>query len=180
MTDSRRRWLLALAGIVGEAARVHRIDPLLAWAIVMQESRGKVSAYRYEPGWRYFTDTHGAALRTTRELAARLLSPTEFHTQSASWGPMQVMGSVARELGYRGMIPDLLVSPAVALDLGCRKLAALIAKYDGSLEDAISAYNDGDDYTDLDNEAYVVGVMGYKRGAAEDAEMLEALGIQPT
>lgn len=163
------------ARLVGDAARAHDVEPALAWGVLWRESAGEVWAYRYEPGWRWFTDHLGRPLGQGRQHAAQHLSPTEFNAQSASWGLMQVMGSVARELGHRGPISTLLVHPSEAVWLGCKKLGQLTYRFRGSIEDAVSAYNDGDGYADRDNESYVEAVGLFRAQTLTNTELMEAL-----
>lgn len=167
---------LILAAKAYEIARSTELDPVLVWSVVMQESSGHPWAYRYEPRWRWFTDIDGKALHVTRGEAKAILSPTEFHAQSASWGPMQVMGSVAREIGYHDQpLSKLIFQPNTALYLGCKKLSSLWKKFAGSEDDAISAYNDGDDYTGHDNYEYVDGVKSHRAAILRDRELLHVL-----
>ena len=69
---------------------------------------------------------------------------TEWALQAASWGPMQVMGAVARELGFRGWFPALCTWPA-GVDYGTLHLRKLrnrfLDKY--GWEGVAAAYNAG-------------------------------------
>ena len=69
------------------------------------------------------------------------MSPTERQDQMTSWGLMQVMGAVARELGHTGPLSDLL-DPPTGLFYGCLHLRRFRAKYD-IWPDVIAAYNAG-------------------------------------
>lgn len=111
------------------------LDPLLIQAIVEHESGGNVWAVRYEPAWKWFVtpETHAARLGITAD--------TEKQLQSMSLGPMQVMGAVARELGFKGLLTELLGAEA-GINYGCLKLKSLLVRY-GNEDDAISAYNQG-------------------------------------
>jgi len=171
---------LILASKAREMALSTELDPVLVWAIVMQESAGQPWAYRYEPHWRWFTDVEGNALHVSRGEARALLTPTEFHAQSASWGLMQVMGSVAREIGYHDQpLSKLLFQPNTAMYLGCKKLSSLWKKFAGSEDDAISAYNDGDGFMDRDNYEYVDGVRAHRAAIMRDRELLGVLKGDP-
>jgi soluble lytic murein transglycosylase-like protein len=66
---------------------------------------------------------------------------TEAMLQGTSWGLMQVMGTVARELGHSAMLTQL-ADPEIGVNLGTLKLRRLLDYY-GLREDAISAYNQG-------------------------------------
>lgn len=111
------------------------LDPLLAIAICEQESGYVSSRVRYEKNWKYLINTakHAQALGISIE--------TEIQLQMFSWGPMQVMGSVARELGYLGHLTELII-PQFGVSYGCKKLKQLSKKY-LSLDDLIASYNAG-------------------------------------
>jgi len=124
--------------IVAAAAR-HDIPPEIIAAMVHQESAGDHKAYRYEPGWRYWYLT-GGVLRAP----AGISLPTERMQQATSWGLMQVMGAVAREMGCElKWLADIRDDPALALDLGCSYLARLRKRFGGGVERWLGAYNSG-------------------------------------
>lgn len=67
----------------------------------------------------------------------------EWWGQQASWGLTQVMGGVARELGYDGpWLTGLLLDPVLVLDHGCRHLLKKLRRCQDEAA-AISAYNLG-------------------------------------
>jgi len=111
------------------------IDPDLSRAIAAVESSWNPWAVRYEPKWRYFY--------FVREYADKLMITveTEQMLQACSWGPMQVMGSVARELGFDAELPRLTNSE-LGIRYGVSKLKKLFEKYNDESE-VISAYNQG-------------------------------------
>jgi soluble lytic murein transglycosylase-like protein len=53
---------------------------------------------------------------------------------------MQIMGAVARELGFKAPYLSALFDPTENLQWGCMKLGQLTSRYTGG---AISAYNAG-------------------------------------
>jgi hypothetical protein len=122
----------------------------------MVESAGDTLAVRYESHWKYFVNP---------ELFARLnniTADTERTLQMMSFGLMQVMGGVARELGYRRNLLSL-TDPVLAIDYGCRKLAQLKGKYN-TTDDIIAAYNAGSPRKNgglYVNQAYVDKVRGF-------------------
>lgn len=130
------------------------LDSDLCLAIAGHETGFDSDKTRYEPHWTYWVDSHHYAehLGITLE--------TEIIHQSTSWGPMQIMGSVCRELGYLGQLP-LLINPELSVLFSCRKLGLIQKKY-SSLSDQISAYNSGVPlkiqgvYT---NSAYVTDIL---------------------
>jgi soluble lytic murein transglycosylase-like protein len=127
------------------------LDPKVVEAICQVESSGNWYACRYEPKWSYFYDTAGWA-KLLRQTEA-----TEKMQQATSWGPMQVMGSVAREHGFRGYLTELAVTN-IGLRYGCLHLRKFLNRYP-RLDDAISAYNQGNPRKDGDglyvNQGYV-------------------------
>jgi soluble lytic murein transglycosylase-like protein len=111
------------------------IDPDLVEAIVMTESAGLPMKVRYEPTWKYLykVDEFAKSLTITPD--------TEKVLQSCSWGLMQIMGSVAREVGFVKDMP-VLCEVEVNLFYGCKKLKSFINKYPIQT-DAIASYNAG-------------------------------------
>lgn len=150
-------WLQKLPwDLLSMAAAKYGVDPMLAAAIIQTESSGNRYCLRYEKNWRYLV---------TPEIYAKELGitdDTEIQTQMFSYGLMQIMGSIARELGHHGAM-GLLFDAQLNLDLGCKKIAQCLRKYQ-KLEDAIASYNAGSArYNDgvLVNQGYVDRVKGY-------------------
>lgn len=112
------------------------LDDTLVAAICEVESSGIPGKTRYESTWTYFEDpkSYAASLGITEE--------TETLLQKFSYGPMQVMGAVAREHGYRGHLP-LLCSEYLGVYYGCVHLRWLTLKHGYSGDDLISSYNWG-------------------------------------
>jgi soluble lytic murein transglycosylase-like protein len=116
---------------IAEAAAAHAFDPRVVEAVVAVESSGRTHAYRFEP---QFFDKYLAGKPEWRGAVPERVS--------ASYGLMQVMFVVAKELGFSGD-PELLFVPRVGLDWGCRKLATLMAWAEGDPVRALCAYNGG-------------------------------------
>src|SRR5690349_19464468 len=94
-------------------AQAFGLDPDLLQAQVIVESAGKTHAYRFEPGFwnRYMKDKpewDGA-------------NPERV---SASYGLLQILYPVAKELGYADL-PEHLFAPVTGLHWGAKKLAML-------------------------------------------------------
>ncbi len=125
-----------LNDMVDSIAQEYGLDPRLVMAFIQVESAARTWACRFEPHWPYFKDVSkwASALGQTEE--------TEKMQQATSWGPMQVMGAVARELGFKGFLSQLSITE-VGIRCGCMKLQALFKKYDNQ-DDVIAAYNQGD------------------------------------
>lgn len=114
------------------AATTHQLSPTLVEAITVVESSGKAYAYRYEPAFwaRYMAhDPQWASANPERV--------------SASYGLMQVMFPVAKEMGFGQVDPEYLFVPAIGLEFGCRKFASVLRWAGGDIARALAAYNGG-------------------------------------
>ncbi len=116
---------------IAEAAAAHGLDPRVVEAVVAVESSGRTHAYRFEPK---FFDRYLAGKPEWKGTVPERVS--------ASYGLMQIMYVVAKELGFSGE-PELLFVPRVGLDWGCRYLATLMAWAEGDLVQTLAAYNGG-------------------------------------
>lgn len=121
--------------LIKAAADAHDLPFDLVAAICYVESAFNSNAIRFEPGWRWFLSpkTWSRRVKTTER--------TERVGQAISWGLMQVMGTVARERGFKGAFPELC-RPEIGLEYGCRHLVWNIQRW-GLTWDAIMAYNAG-------------------------------------
>lgn len=135
-------------------AKEHQIPLELVLAVIETESNFNNMTYRFEPNWKYHLSIEAFSKMT-------LVSyNTEKAMQQISWGLMQVMGTVARELGFKGLFTELC-DPGTGIDYGCAKLAGLLEKY-SSRDDAIASYNAGSPRRQADgtyfNQDYVTKV----------------------
>jgi len=160
----------AVAAAVSMAAQRNAVEPCVLAAIVWQESHGDTHAIRSEPGYRWLWDVYNwrpFRRLTQPEIAAAAPPadfrgptgasvPTEWAAQRMSWGACQVMGAVARELGFKGPFLSELLEPEVGIEYGAKLLAKLQATYE--LPDALSAYNAGRPTPD-NEEKYVRPVL---------------------
>jgi soluble lytic murein transglycosylase-like protein len=142
------------------------LDPKLVGAIAMTESSWDPAATRFEPLWKYFVDVPRWAAE------AGVTYDEERRDQATSWGLMQVMGSVARELGYTGRLADLRYNAEAGAALGCKKLAALLRTYPQET-DAIAAYNAGSPRRLDDGSGRYVNA-GYVDAVYQHLAMVEA------
>lgn len=111
----------------------HRLDPDVVTAVCLVESSGRTAAYRHEPA--FFLRYMAGKLEWEGENPDRV---------SASYGLMQVLYVVARELGYpRSEPPEGLFVPTCGLEYGCRAFADRMAWAKGDLKAALAAYNGG-------------------------------------
>lgn len=152
---------ISFRSCVEKAARRHGLPLDIVLGIIETESGGDYRAIRYEPHYRWLVDFSHPSVSAA----------TETMQQKTSWGPMQVMGAVAREHGFEGPFLSALCEPAVGVEYGCRLLARLIRLYRGTVADAVSAYNQGSAKKNVEtgeyrNQQYVDKVM-----AAADRHM---------
>lgn len=126
--------------IVEDAARRHGLPFELVAAIIAVESSDNPWASRFEPAFfrRYIQNNPDI----------RAISPCSLDTEkmlrATSFGPMQVMGQVARERGFKGPYLTQLCEPRIGIEYGCIHLAAFARKF-GPLGWAAvcAAYNGG-------------------------------------
>lgn len=111
------------------------VDEKLAKSICFVESSWETYRTRYENLWHYFYYPHICSNKLLISLE------TEKSHQMTSWGLMQVMGSVARELGFDDYMPKLCL-PEHGLFYGIKKLSLLKRKYP-LISDVIASYNAG-------------------------------------
>lgn len=127
-------WRLPLNLMLRES-KLNSIDIKVIAAATMVESSGNPFVTRYEDHYRWTLD----CAKYARQNGIR--EADEEHFQKTSWGFLQIMGGVARELGYYGPLTRL-AEPSTGLHWGSKKLALCLKKY-GNLADAIAAYNAG-------------------------------------
>ncbi|MFZ3047015.1 MAG: transglycosylase SLT domain-containing protein [Desulfatirhabdiaceae bacterium] len=154
--------------LIKKYADKYGLDPAIVYGICVKESclnpkdppskwRLDTKATRFEKNWHYFYRSQPIPGVTDTE---------EQRDQATSWGLMQVMGSVLREHGYKGVIPDILNDVEAQLDYGCKHLLKKIGKY--GLYHGILAYNTGSPRMNMDgsfvNEGYLRRVIQYSKG----------------
>jgi soluble lytic murein transglycosylase-like protein len=150
--------------VIELAAATHKLPADLVRAIVQVESSGNTFAIRYEPNFlltyvKKDVKTFGASRDTERI------------SRATSWGLMQVMGQVARELGCTEPFLSSLCEPVTGLECGCRLLARLRDKYleKHGWDGVIAAYNAGsprrDESGEYVNQPYVMKVLKHFKEA---------------
>lgn len=144
--------------IVSESER-QGIDPDFVLSIAYTESRFNPYVTRFEAKWSYFFNVgfYSKALGVTET--------TEKVLQSISWGPLQVMGTVCRELGYADHLAKLGGEWSESTLYGIKKLKAISRKY-SDIHDIASSYNQGSPVKNLktglyNNQEYVDNVIRY-------------------
>jgi len=118
-----------------QAAEQNSIDPIVFLAISIRESSCNPLAMRYEPDFPYIFDMGIFARKIGSSVA------TEEIGQKTSWGVAQIMGSVAREHGFRGWFPELC-QVDVGARYGALHLKSMFARFK-TTERAVAAYNAG-------------------------------------
>lgn len=129
-------WVISLPwDLIQEAAKEFSLDPKLVGAIMQVESNGNHYVTRLEPQWKYFSNPriHAENLGITEQ--------SESMHQATSWGALQIMGAVTRELGYQGPLTRL-AEPRIGMHWACRKLQELTRRY-GEESQVIASWNGG-------------------------------------
>lgn len=131
-----------LVQLAERAAAAEGLEPALVCAVVEQESNWNPWAIRYEP---LFFAKYVAPLYTNNKVGA-----TEAYARGISWGLMQVMGQVAREIGVSSLYLSTLCDPAVGLAVGCKVLRRKLDAHGGDRTKGLLAWNGGGnpDYAD--------------------------------
>ena len=117
-------------------AASHGLQPELVCAVCEQESAWNPWAIRCEPAFKaHYIDG---------DPILGQLSDTEAWSRSFSWGLMQVLGEVARELGFsRPHFVSELCDPVVGLEYGCKHLANKMKQAGGDITKALLLWNGG-------------------------------------
>ena len=136
-TICNTKWAKALPwpDIISAALEQHVPFFLLA-AVVQTESSGLERANRYEPGWKYFYQVEEFAKKLGTSKKEEMVG------QKHSYGLCQIMGTVARELGFCGSFDDLY-DVGTNLKYGAMKLRECLDRYHYNWWDAVAAYNAG-------------------------------------
>lgn len=157
------------------------ITPALVMGFIQTESSGDSWAHNPEPKYRWLWDYEKRrpfrAITKAEECseyppsdftAPRGVDPdAEWWDQQSSWGLMQVMGAVAREVGFSGPFLTALCDPEIGVFIGCAKLKALLRQW-GDPEMAACVYNRGSPgfkpgTKEFLNQSYVDKVMSASR-----------------
>jgi soluble lytic murein transglycosylase-like protein len=121
--------------LVRKTADEMGLDADLACAIAITESAANPLATRFEPEYRWFFEPAHFAHRLG------ITEATERTQQATSWGSMQIMGAVARELGFNEPLVKL-AEPETGALYGCKKLKSLSDRYENE-QAVIAAFNAG-------------------------------------
>ncbi len=134
--------------LIKKYASEYDLDNKIVYGVVMQESRGDQFAVRYEKHYKWIEDPkkHKPNICST---------DTEIELQKMSFGLMQMMGGVFRQLGFEGWLTKVMIDPYIQLDYGCRFLARKIKRY--GLKGGVCSYNSGSPIMDSHNEYRNIG-----------------------
>ena len=118
---------------INRIAGLHKLDPDLVEAVVIQESSGDPHARRLEPAfWKRYMQGKPE------------WKDADEKRWSASLGLMQIMPTTAMEHGFPQTDgPEWLFRPEINLEYGCRILKALLTWSGGKTAVALAAYNGG-------------------------------------
>lgn len=111
-----------------------KLNPCLLAAICHTESAGNRWAARYEPGYRWLNNPSDFSI------ALGITHETEEMMQKFSYGLMQIMGGLARDLRYIGPL-SALFDPDINMNYASLHISKLSRKYEET--DLIAAYNAG-------------------------------------
>jgi hypothetical protein len=156
------------------ARRLH-LDIAILIGLAMTESSFRWDATRYEKNYRWLWDVRGNKpfRKLTEKEAASDTPPADFlgikgvttakeewTNQRTSFGPIQIMGAVARELGFKGRFTEL--GRHAGIEYGLKHFKKLFNRFheEHDMVGVISAYNCGRPAPDL-NPAYVSKVLTY-------------------
>lgn len=152
--------------LIKHYANQYGFDPLFISAMAAVESSGNPWATRYEEDWPYLYKARDFSKKNNTTY------DTEVIHQKTSWGLLQMMGTVAREMNYDGPLP-MLCQPEINLNLCLKKLQDLTAKYI-SLDKVIASYNAGSVILTTDgrfmNQLYVDKVLSIYGDLKKSAE----------
>lgn len=125
-----------LKDLIEAAARKYSFDINLIAAMVKQESDGDPLAIRFEPGFfrRYLSGKPLNDLGGFVPSENRVTRDTERTLRACSFGLMQIMGQVAREIGYSDPSLTRLLIPDINLEWGCKYLSRLRDKFKTDVE----------------------------------------------
>lgn len=136
---SARRYNNRLKRTIEKVAKRHNLPASLVASIIWKESHGDPLARRYEPDFYLNYIAGKSKRRLSGHWPANRSEATERHERATSWGLMQPLLQVCRELGFRGDAAELF-DAETNLDFGCRKLRLCLKREDTAAQ-AIARYN---------------------------------------
>lgn len=139
------------------------IDERLIAAFIQKETGNANYKPRFEPHFRWINSP------ATWAKSLGISVGTEEILQKMSWGPMQIMGATARDMGFRGDIPELC-KPELGIHFGGKYLRWLYNQH-RDVRKMIAGYNAGPSAElnsdgRFENQPYVDDVLKYYRELA--------------
>lgn len=124
--------------LAGKYSVKYGLETALVCGLIEQESSWNCWSMRYEP--LFFTHYIQPLLNTNQ-----VHDMTEATARATSYGLTQVLGQVARELGFQGRFLTELCDPDIGVDFGCRKLKKCFEGKSNTWteHDALLCYNGG-------------------------------------
>ena len=153
--------------IIQKEANERGLDWRLIAALCRQESSGNQWAQRYEPN-----ATRSINQNFWKYASLNGITPqTESIAECTSFGLLQVMGYVARSLGFDGPLTRLC-DPETGVHYGCLLLCQLFKRFT-ELDAVVSSYNQGSPRKGIDGKYlnyknYVLPVLGYMAELSAD------------
>ena len=100
------------------------------------ESNCNHLAVRYESKFRWVLNVDKMAKKNG------ISEGTENVLQQMSFGPLQIMGGVLREMFYQDELTKMIYDPLLVIDYSCKRIKMLFDKY-GNIDDALACWNGG-------------------------------------
>ena len=92
---------------------------------------------------------------------------TEQTMQQMSFGPLQIMGGVLREMFYQDELTKMIYDPALVIDFSCKRLKMLFDKYGNIIDDVLACWNGGN------RKKYIInGLLQYSNQSYVDKVLL--------
>ncbi|MEP7236198.1 MAG: transglycosylase SLT domain-containing protein, partial [Ignavibacteriota bacterium] len=118
-------------------ANIYHLPPGLLAAFIQEESAFDQFAMRTEPGYLKKKRVIAEARAWSRAHQGLPTAASETFARSTSWGPMQVMGQVAREQGFDEKYLTSLITPFNSIDQGAKLLQKNLKRYRGDTLSAV-------------------------------------------
>jgi len=153
------RWEPAVRATLTRLTLNHSLNGYLVLAIIWKESGGNPWAWNPEPKYRWLMNVNTwkpFRPMSPAEIASEV-PPADFPClagdrdqewwgQQASWSLMQIMGSAAREQGFKGPYLPELCDPYINLEFGIKHLWNYAMQYGNrTVHDGLQRWNGGGD-----------------------------------
>ena len=144
-----------------KASQKYGLNADLVCSIASIESNCNHLAIRYEPKFRWVLNVPKMASRNNISI------DTEQTMQQMSFGPLQIMGGVLREMFYQDELTKMIYDPALVIDFSCKRLKMLFDKYGNIIDDVLACWNGGN------RKKYLInGLLQYSNQSYVDKVLL--------